>query len=156
MEQPVAKLGVLRRPIILLLFISLWLSACNRPAQETDQDQPRADGDSEVISAEADWARRIAILRFDDAGTNNGRTHTAVLEILYALRERLETADTLELSHDLDVVRDTAERMYSSANAGARGEWQEVSRAFTAVETSLANTEEARLALNRLIVRLGG
>lgn len=143
--------------LLLIVLLSLGLSACNRPAEETDQDQPRAEGDSEVISEEADWARRIASLRVDDAGTNNGRTRIAVLEVLYAMRGRLETqSNTPEFRRDLDVIQDTVERMYSSANLGAQGEWQLLSRDFVALENNLENPEQARRFLDQIIIRIGG
>jgi hypothetical protein len=144
---------------ILALIIFISLSACNRPAEETDQDQPRAAGDSEVIPVEADWARRIASLRLDDGGTNNGRTRVAILEVLYAMRERLLEQNSLpELRQDLEVIRATVERMYSSANAGARGEWQVVSQDFIDLQNQLTSSdvEAAQRTLDQLIIRLGG
>lgn len=150
---------MLKRQLVffLTLLLTLGLVACNRPAQETDQDQPRAAGDSTVIPAEAEWARLIASLRLDDGGTNNGRTRIAVLRILYAMRERLASQGaTPELRQDLDVVQDTVERMYSSANAAARGEWQVISQDFINLQNQLDNPEQAQRALNQLIARLGG
>jgi hypothetical protein len=142
--------------VAVFLCLLLGLPACNRPAQETDQDQPRAEGDSEVISAEAEWGRLLASLRVDDAGTNNGRTRIAVLEILYTLRGRLGTENTGELRRDIDVIKNTVERMYSSVNAAARGEWQMVSRDFSRLENNLDDPEVARVVLEQLIIRLGG
>jgi hypothetical protein len=141
----------------LCLCLSILLFSCTNPGRDTTDDTPRADGDSEVISVEADWARRVASLRGDDAGTNNGRTRIAVLEILYALQAQLETrGNTSQLRQDLDVVRDTVERMYSSANVGARGEWQSVSREFTILQNQLDKPQEAQRALTQLITSLGG
>jgi hypothetical protein len=145
--------------LCFVFIIVINLSACNRPAEETDQDQPRAAGDSEVIPAEADWARRIASLRLDDGGTNNGRTRVAVLEILYVMRERLAVqGPTLELSQDLDVVQDTVERMYASANEAARGEWPLASQNFATLQNHLRNNnlDAAQRTLAQLIIRLGG
>jgi hypothetical protein len=139
------------------LCLSLPFVSCSNPGVFTGDDDFRSRSDSKVISAEVDWARRIASLRADDAGTNNGRTRIAVLEILYALREQLELhGDTSRLRQDLDVVQDTLERMYSSANAGARGEWQRMSIEFMDLQTQLGNPREARRALNQLITSLGG
>jgi chromosome segregation ATPase len=146
------SLGALASLCLGLTFVS-----CGNPGVVTGEEDLRRWGDSKVISAEADWARRIASLRADDAGTNNGRTRIAVLEILYALREELEIhGDTSRLRQDLDVVQAAVERMYSSANPGARGEWQRVSIEFMELQTQLDNPRDTRRALNQLITSLGG
>jgi hypothetical protein len=117
----------------------------------------RAEGDSKVISAEAEWTRSIASLRADDSGTNNGRARNEILEVLYSLRERLGTEGiTPDVRGDLSILRGALERFYSSANAAARGEWRYVSRDFIVLEMQLDNPEEARQALNQIIARLGG
>lgn len=109
------------------------------------------------MTAEAEWARRVASLRVDDGGTNNGRTRIAILEVLLGIRERLQTGEvTPELRADVEVVRNATERMYSSANTNARGEWRLLSGYFVTLENQLDSPEEAIVTINAIIARLDG
>jgi hypothetical protein len=137
------------------LLLSSALISCRATADQNETT--RNDGDNTPISAEAKWARDIASLRLDDGGTNNGRTRTAILEVLYRLTERLETEGvTPDVRGDIEIIRGATERMYSSANSRARGEWRYLSQDFATLESALDNPEQARVALNQLIARLGG
>lgn len=142
---------------IIYLVSSLLISSALLSCVANDNEQLRSDGDSEVISAEAAWARNIASLRLDDGGTNNGRTRAAILEVLYTLRERLGTEGvTPDVRGDIEIIRGATERMYSSANTRARGEWRYVSQDFATLESVLDDPDQARVALNQIIARLGG
>jgi hypothetical protein len=145
----------------LYLLLSSALISCvgnNNASSETT----RNDGDNTPISAEAEWTRSIASLQADDGGANNGRARGEVLEVLYTLRERLGTEGaTPDVVGDLQIIRGVVERIYSSANARARGEWQPMSQDFAALESQLDNPDQdnldqARQALNQIIARLGG
>jgi hypothetical protein len=137
-------------PVLLVL-----LASCTNP--ENTPETTRNDGDSTPISAEAAWARSIANLRADDAGTNNGRARNEILEVLYTLRARLRTEGVTEdIRGDLFVIRVALQRLYASANPAAQSEWRYVAQDFTILENQLDNPEQAIRALNRIIARLGG
>jgi hypothetical protein len=148
----------MRRTVIYFvssLLIGSALLSC--AGNNTSNEQLRAEGDSEVISAEAEWARSIASLRLDDGGTNNGRTRAEILEVLYTLRERLGSEGlSPDLRGDIEIIRGAVERMYSSANAQARGEWRYMSQDFATLERELNNPDRASQALSQIIARLGG
>jgi hypothetical protein len=133
----------------------LLLTACSSP---TENDSGEFTPYNTIpMTAEAEWARRVASLRVDDAGTNNGRTRIAILEVLLGIRERLVSQGvTPELRQDLDVAQGALERMYASANTAARGEWQVVSRDFVRLQNQLDNPQEAIRTLDQIIARLSG
>lgn len=140
---------------VLSLVLSSTLISC--VSNNSADEQLRSDGDSAVISAEAEWTRSIASLRADDSGANNGRAKNEILEVLYSLRERLGTEGvTPDVRDDLLIIRGALERFYSSANAAARGEWRYASQDFAILENQLDNPEQARRAINQIIARLGG
>jgi hypothetical protein len=137
------------------VFIVFLLVACS--GNEQDGSGEFTQYNSIPMTAEAEWARRVASLRVDDAGTNNGRTRIAVLEVLLGIRERLIAGNvTPELRNDIEVARDATERMLSSANASARDEWRVLSGYFVSLENQLASPEEALVTLEFIISRLDG
>lgn len=133
----------------------LLLTACSR--NTNDNSGEFTPYNTIPMTAEAEWARRITSLRVDDGGTNNGRTRIAILEVLLGVRERLQTQGlTPELREDINVVENAVERMYSSANTNARGEWQVISRYFVTLRNQLNSPDEAITTLNRIIAQLDG
>ena len=63
---------------------------------------------------------------------------------------------TPDVRGDIEIIRGATERMYSSANTRARGEWRYVSQDFATLESVLDDPDQARVALNQIIARLGG
>lgn len=153
--QRILRTSTRTRWFLILLTVSCFLVACTNPPNTPETT--RNNGDSSVISAEAEWTRSLANLRADDAGTNNGRARNEILEVLYLLRERLESGEiTPDLREDITLIRGAMERLYSSANVQARDEWQYLSRDFVALENQLANPEQARTIINQILARIGG